>query len=100
MSKCNQKHGCIIVKGGKVLARAVNKNRNHPSICTYGRVKEEAAVHAEVAAINMIKDKSILRGAIIFVARKSKTGTPALSKPCTNCADYIATYGIKRIIYT
>ncbi len=72
-----QKMGCVIVRGGAVLATACN-------LAEWGR-------HAEQRAIQF-KD---LTGATLFVARHNDS----MSKPCAKCMPFIIESGIKRIVY-
>ena len=45
------KHGAVIVKGGRVLATGMNKERNHPKIVSSEHIKTHCSVHAEVDAL-------------------------------------------------
>lgn len=60
-------------------------------------LSEVLSVHAEVDALRQVSDA---RGATMFVARISKKGEPALSKPCERCSKKLAKAGIKRVCYT
>jgi deoxycytidylate deaminase len=41
-----------------------------------------------------------LKGATIYIARMSRKGTPAMSRPCANCMKEIVKAGIRKIVYT
>lgn len=97
MSTEKFRHGAIIMKGGSVISVGVNRARNHPSVVSHP--KQEAAVHAEVAAIKSARGAD-LRGAVIYVARVLRDGSPAMSKPCEYCQEAIAAAGIKKVFYT
>lgn len=97
MSSCNQKHGAIILKGGRTLAVGINRHRNHPDHVP--DPKTQAAVHAEVAAIRACGDTD-LRGATIYVARVNNHGAQMMSKPCKYCQKALSDAGIKKVFYT
>ncbi len=96
-SDCKNQHGAVIVQGGRVVSKAANKFRNHPSVVSPEHVKTGCSVHAEVAAIK--KAGCSLLGAKIFVARVGKFG-PLLSRPCNLCYNEILNAGITDIIHT
>ncbi len=101
VSSCTQKHGAVVVRGGRVLALGVNKDRNDPTVIA-DKAGSDArgtifSVHAEVDALSRVKDA---RGAIVYVARQARTGREALSRPCDNCAITLQAAGVKSICYT
>ncbi len=95
-SQCRQQHGAIIVKSNRVLGLGINKNKNHPTICT--NPKLQAAVHAEIAALKSCQGDT--KGATIYVARRNNRGKQMMSKPCSSCQEALRAAGIKKIIYT
>lgn len=94
-STCRQKHGAIIVRGGRVLAVGVNRDRNNPRVLS--NPKDNCSIHAEVAAI---RSGGNVAGGIIYVARTNRAGKPLLSRPCDSCHDSIHAAGLKRVVYT
>lgn len=96
-SKERRKHGAVIVKSNRVLSVGVNKFRNHPDIIPEPLIKQVCSVHAEMDALNKIRDA---KGATIYVARINSFGKPMLSRPCNNCYKSIRNAGIKNIVYT
>jgi deoxycytidylate deaminase len=96
-SKERRKHGAVIVKSNRVLSIGVNKFRNHPDIIPEPLIKKVCSVHAEMDALNKIKDA---KNATIYVARINRFGNPMLSRPCNNCYYAIREAGIKHIVYT
>lgn len=91
-----QKHGCVIVQGGSVIATAHNKRRHHDY---YGWIPEDkCSFHAEVVAIR--RTKADLSDATIYVARINKGGKQRYSAPCPNCQKVIEQAGIRKVIYT
>lgn len=111
-SMMSQKHGCIIIKNKKVIARGHNKNLSPIGLSPWEvfsssklrTYKKGVSVHAEMDAINKCSRKD-LRGSILIVVRlDKKTGTCAGSKPCSNCErvlkKMIRDYGLKRIYFS
>jgi deoxycytidylate deaminase len=96
LSASRQRHGALIVKGGRVLAVGINSDRNHPSVCSDPR--QQASICAERAAIRAC-DGLDLRGAIIYSARVTKRGV-GLARPCERCEAAILEAGIKRVFWT
>jgi len=78
-------HFCIIFKrkGKKITPIYTGYNCNR--------------IHAEINAINKIKDE---KNVIIFVFRITKTGKLTSSKPCSNCTKKIYENNIKNIYYS
>lgn len=99
MSDCRYKHGAVIRKSGRTISVGINYSVNDPNIFDDESVKEHAAVHAEVAALNACR-KVDLNGAIIYVARINKKGQEAMSKPCPRCQKALKERGVKKVVYT
>ncbi len=97
-STAKNTHGCVVVKGGRVLGTGWNKNRNHPTIVSPEHIKTDCSYHAEEIAIR--EAGSNTKGAIIYVARVNKQGKDRNSMPCEKCSKLIKKVGIKRIVYT
>lgn len=98
-SDCKQKHGAVVVKGGRVMAIGLNKMRNDPAVVESDRPGHKGtifAVHAEIDALSRVSDP---RGAVVYVARAGKSGE-ALSRPCDNCAIALIKAGVKSVCYT
>jgi tRNA(Arg) A34 adenosine deaminase TadA len=94
------KLGAVIVKGGKIISKSFNQsNKSHTYVKRNGEHYNQN-LHAELSCIFKVKNKELLRGAIIFVYRERKNGDLANSRPCPMCYELIQYYGIKRIIYT
>ena len=92
------KIGACIYQGNKLLAIGVNSYKTHPLMRLLG--PNLKTLHAEVAAIARVKDKTKLIGASIFVFRYDKRTGQALCKPCPICAEIIRFFGIKKVSYT
>lgn len=101
----NFKIGAVIAHGTSILATGVNQEKSHPLQKRYNRARgtrasEWSYLHAELAALLKVKDKSLLVGATIYVSRSFKAGGNALARPCEACMDAIIDRGIKSIVYT
>ena len=92
-SKCRYKHGCVVVSRGRVIAQATNKKIGDPS--TEWR---RSHIHAEIAAV--IAAGSNAKGSKVYVARVTKGGAPAMSKPCKKCERYLKRYGVSEVVWT
>lgn len=97
LSTCRTRHATVIAHGPRVLAVAVNSDRNHPMICS--DPKTEAAFHSEINALRQVKgfDPSKIT---VYNARIDRAGKPRMSKPCLRCARVLESLGVKRIIWT
>lgn len=96
-SSCRQRHGAVIVKGGRIISTGINKFRNNPENIPTEFIKTSCSVHAEVDAIRKVND---LKGATIYVARVNKEGIGVLSRPCDNCFAEIRKAGIRKVVHT
>lgn len=92
-STSRNRHCAVIVSSNSILALGINKDKNSPLVSV-----ANASVHAEIAAIKQLK--KIPKRATIYIARINKAGKPALSKPCSKCAEVIERLGIRTVIYT
>lgn len=95
-SKCKQKHAAACFKGGNMLSIGINKNRDPYR----GFIPNEpCSEHAEVAALRQVQDT---KGVVLYVARITNKDYDclSLSKPCERCAEYIASRGVKKVIYS
>lgn len=87
-SKCRFKHGCVVVRHGKVLGSSPNVEKNNPRFVDY----EHASVHAEIRAMQRAGWPT---GVTVFVARVNNLGEQRLSKPCANCETVLKQYRCK-----
>ena len=95
-SECRIKHGCIIVKGGSVVAVSTNKYRNNPD--SMSDPNADSSYHAEIAALKKVKGG--LTGAVAYIARVNNFGAPRMSRPCQRCMVALKEAGVKRVIFT
>jgi len=97
-SRSRQKHGAVIVKGGRVLGTGYNKDTNNPIIVSPEHIRTHCSRHAEIEAIRDANWN--VRGATLYVARVNLQGIDRNSKPCIRCEVVIAETQIKKVIYT
>ena len=99
---------CVVYKN-KVVSFGVNQYKSHPFQLLYGKNKESMFFHAEVDAIYRATKRLThheLSRSTIYVARVKRGSTIipdlvfGLAKPCIGCARCIATFNLKRIVYT
>lgn len=98
LSTCKQRHGAILISGGRTLAVGVNTYRNDPSM--FGIIGCHYSTHAEVAALKALPKGLNLKNATMYVARISKGGNAAMSAPCSACQVALKEAGIKKVVYT
>ncbi len=97
----SQMHIAIIIKNGKVLAKATNRIGSRSKGSGYSGM----TIHAERAVIKKLGDESQLRGASMIVVRVAKgTGDIAYSKPCEECQVHLEKcmreHGLKHVYYS
>jgi tRNA(Arg) A34 adenosine deaminase TadA len=88
------RHGAIVVKSGNIIARATNRFRNDPKVIVDDFAQ---TTHAEVAGLRAVRNP---RGCVVYVARWSFHDCPVLSAPCDRCFNYMASLGVRKVIYT
>lgn len=98
LSQCRQKHGCIIVKAGNVVAVSTNTFRNNPENVHEDHVTSGCSIHAEANALK--KAGAQAKGSTLYVSRVNNQGKVRYSKPCTACHLAISDAGVKNILYT
>jgi tRNA(Arg) A34 adenosine deaminase TadA len=94
------RHGAILVRGNSVLNASCNKN----AYSRFGerfrkRDKGDATHHAELGCILGL-DRSITRGADVYVVRVGRSGNLLLSKPCDMCEAALRHVGVRRVYYS
>lgn len=96
-STYKNRHGAVVVSGGRVIGTGVNKRRNHPD--WVDSPTTQAGIHAEMAALRDCGNTPIA-GGTIYVGRMGRNGFPLMSKPCKNCQRALREAGIRKIVYT
>lgn len=99
----NQTLAAAVVKSNKIIAFGYNQRKTHPMQLRFARNEQSIYLHAEIDAIkNALKEVSVedLSNCILYVVRTKKDFSEGLAKPCKGCKMAIATFGIKKVIYT
>lgn len=93
MSRCQYRHGCVVVSRGQVVSVATNRRVGDPD-----EAWRRAHVHAEAAALLAAGDKAY--GSTLYVARVSKSGKPLTSRPCKKCERVIGKFKVAAVVWT
>lgn len=96
------KHGAVLMRGGRVLSTGINSKRNDPLVVASEHIKSGCSEHAEAAAFRRAAGKSEdhLKGATLYVARVNNHGQDRDSRPCPACMELIRLYKVKKVVYT
>ena len=101
--RLNHFHVAILIRRGKVLAVATNREGSRSFGCGFS----DHSLHAERAVIKKVGDYSKLRGAVMVVVRlTSVKHKPHLanSAPCQDCQKTLRKcmreYGLKAVYYS
>lgn len=108
--ECDEKrqyiHVAVLVKRGKILASATNRNGSRSSGSGYG----DRSIHAERNVVKALGDIQELRGADMYVMRipRMKPNSPPAefkySEPCDECKVFLNKckkgYGLRYVYYT
>jgi len=92
-SRCRYRHGCVIVKNGKIIATSTNKKVGDPSVAW-----RMSHIHAEFGAVIAAGTRAV--GANVYVARVASDGSPAPSKPCKKCESILSRSGVTKVVWT
>lgn len=92
-SKCRHKHGCVVVRDGRIVSTSTNKKIGDPT--TAWRTSH---VHAEFAAITAAGSLAV--GSNVYIARIAADGSPAPSKPCKKCESILLRSKVAKVVWT
>ena len=85
---------------GVLLSTATNRQGKRELGAGYSKY----TIHAERAALKLVGDTSLLKGATLVVVRIGSTGEYCSSLPCDECKKHILAamkkYGLKRVMYS
>ena len=96
-SKMTMHHGCIAVKGGKIIARGHNNYRTYSND---GMIKG-CSCHAEIDVLRKCLKLGIINKINLYIVRVSPLNTFSDSTPCKECYTTMKTlFTIKYIVYT
>jgi len=85
------KFGAVLVRKGKVLAKASNTSKTHTIVVNYPR----QSLHAESNALSKIDDPT---GCTLYIVR-ARSGKFAPSRPCPFCRKLIAKFKIDKVYF-
>lgn len=97
------KVAAVLVNRSKVMAVGYNQYKSHPLQARYSSNEHAIFLHAEVDAIkNYIREHghSGLSSCTMYVARVTRGGKPAMSKPCKGCTAALAAFDIEKVHWT
>jgi tRNA(Arg) A34 adenosine deaminase TadA len=77
-------HACFVTRGGSVISFGNNHG------CT----------HAEVRALNKIKDPRRRKGTVLYSFRMRRTGSLGCAKPCPACLATMVEAGVEKCYYS
>jgi len=98
-----------VVYKGTVIAIGTNKRKTHPFQAQFGKNKDCIQLHAEIDVIkNALKfiTQFELSRSTLYICRvkyydeSKKDVIFGLAKPCSGCERAIATFNIKKVIYS
>lgn len=100
---------CVVYKN-EIISIGINQLKSHPFQAKFSRHEDSIFLHAETDAIkNALKHISVaqLSKASLFVCRvkydensRKKLKMRGMCKPCEGCQRAIATFNIKKVVYT
>lgn len=96
-SSYQQRVGCIIANGSRILARGHNQIGYRGKGISFTNFQN--SIHAERDATSKLS-KEHLRGATAYVARTGQAGDCRFAKPCEYCCRLFSHLGIKTVVYT
>lgn len=95
-----------LVLKNSVLSFGFNQRKTHPFQAKFGKNVDSIYLHAEVDAIkNALKSYSLedLKNSVLYICRSktiNKLLVTGLAKPCDGCMRAIASFNIKRVVYS
>ena len=94
------RHGAVLVKGNKIINSCNNQNR-HVKFGRRFRRRDcgHATQHAELGCVLGI-DRTVTKGASVYVVRIGKGGEYRLSMPCEMCQQVLKHVGVKKVHYS
>lgn len=100
------KLGCIIISHKRILSSGFNSNtKTHTKQKRLDTIRFKAEstgkIHAETQALlPLINSHADLSKAELYISRRLKDNSLAMSRPCPSCMALIRSCGIKTIHYT
>lgn len=109
LSDHNQtKLGCVLVNKHRIVSSGHNSStrcsplQKQMDISRFGFPdKHRGPVHAETACLlPLIKQRADLSRSELYIVRRHKDGSLALSRPCSGCMSLLRAVGIRRVFFT
>ena len=109
LSNHNQsKLGCVLVDKHRIISSGHNSSTRCSPIqkqmdaARFGfSDKHRGPVHAETACLlPLIKQRADLSRSELYIVRRHKDGSLALSRPCSGCMSLLRAVGIRRVFFT
>ena len=106
LSDHRYKIGCVVVNQHKIISSGNNTHtKTHAFQAQLDRKKFNCEcagyLHAEIdALLPLMKNKTDLTRATVYIFRRDKSEKLALARPCSRCMSVIKSLGIKKIKYT
>jgi len=99
--------GCVITYCDKVIASGYNNTKTDPIQERYNRYRDMVGNkvihmrHAEIMALKKIVHLGLdMKRVVVYNWREYKDGTPALSRPCSACMNFMKDLGITKVVYS
>jgi len=86
----------ILVKGGRIIK--IGLNRNVPALAKTDYYPDYCQVHAETDCLIGV-EKSTLEGATLYIAGRTRSNGPLLSKPCRHCQRFLLQFPLKAVFF-
>lgn len=94
LSDMKQRHGAVLVSGGRIVSLGINVLRNEPR---YWMPLGAISTHAEIQCVSGLASPV----GTLYVARLSPGGNLSNSLPCESCMRYLKVYtNIRKVVYT
>lgn len=95
-----QRHSCLILKGGRILAQANNEKGHAEQLALGIEVNKEDGIDGSYYdLVTRPPYPAKFRGAILISFRLAPNGSIGKSKPCIACSLAIERAGIRKVIY-
>ena len=97
--------GCVVVNKHNIVSTGCNScTKTHKLQAELNRKRFNSdslgMMHAEVAALLPLINKTDLTNATLYIYRENCNGELAMCRPCKSCMSLIRELGIRKIFYT
>ena len=102
------KLGCVLVDKHRIVSSGHNSStrcsplQKQMDTARFGNSdKHRGPVHAETACLlPLIKQRADLSRSELYIVRRHKDGSLALSRPCSGCMSLLRASGVRRVYYS